>query len=135
MVKRLHHINFLVKDLDTAIPRYCKLLGMPAPKVEELPRRGVRLVRFKLGETWLILIQPVDLSGVPGRYLAEHGEGFFLASLQVEDLQESVLKMASVDIALIDEEARPGLDDWQVVDVEPDQFNDICFQLVQSADD
>jgi catechol 2,3-dioxygenase-like lactoylglutathione lyase family enzyme len=46
----MHHINFIVRDLDEAVKQYAKLLGNPPGLVEELPERGVRLVRFNMGK-------------------------------------------------------------------------------------
>ena len=64
MIKRIHHINFIVNDLDQAVQRYRVLFGDPVGGEEFLPQRGVKLARFKVGETWLILVQPVDDEGM-----------------------------------------------------------------------
>lgn len=77
MVDCIHHINFLVKDLDTAVERYKVLLGDVELHYGDLEGRGVRTARFRLGESWLVLVQPTTADSVPARHLAQHGEGFF----------------------------------------------------------
>jgi catechol 2,3-dioxygenase-like lactoylglutathione lyase family enzyme len=89
MIKRIHHINFIVRDLDAAIERYRILFGEPIDSPEFLPHRGVKLVRFRVSETWVVLVQPIDPLGEPARYLEQHGEGFFLLSCQVDDVREA----------------------------------------------
>ncbi len=59
MVDRIHHINFIVRDLETAISSYERILGMAVTSRDELSERGVALARFKLADTWLVLVQPV----------------------------------------------------------------------------
>jgi hypothetical protein len=50
MIKRIHHINFIVRDLEKALRRYKVLFGDPVSETESLPQRGVKLARFKVGE-------------------------------------------------------------------------------------
>ena len=78
MIKNIHHINFLVTELNRGIERFEKL-GLGPFHRDPLPNRGVETARAKVGATWLVLVQPTDPNGAPGRHLAEHGEGFFSA--------------------------------------------------------
>ena len=116
MVKSIHHINFLVRDLNSAIPRFERVLGMSVSSTDHLDERGVDLARFKLGSSWLILVQPTKQHTVPWRHLQEHGEGFFLLSLEVDDLSEEQQRLGSDAFASV---PRRGLDDWLVADLDP----------------
>ena len=79
-IKKIHHINFLVNDINEGIARYRDLLGIDGFILDELPGRGVITARVALGDQWLVLVQPADHDGIAGRHLAQHGEGFFLIS-------------------------------------------------------
>ena len=59
MVRKIHHINFIVRDLAAAVPVYERILGQPVTRRDHLSDRGVDIARFELGDTWLILVQPV----------------------------------------------------------------------------
>lgn len=116
MVKSIHHINILVRDLEAAIPVYERILGLPLSHRDDLPERGVRAARFRVGETWLVLVQPTRSDSIPGRYLTAHGEGFFLLSFEVDSLQEEVDALGT---RCFDGPTRRGAEDWQVVDLDP----------------
>ena len=133
MIKRIHHINFIVKDLEKALHRYKVLFGEPVSESELLPQRGVKLARFKVGESWLILVQPVDSEGVAARYLEKHGEGFFLISCQVDNVRKAAGVVSSDGIRVLDPLPRQGLDDWEVMDLSPEDLFGVGFQLVESA--
>jgi methylmalonyl-CoA/ethylmalonyl-CoA epimerase len=75
MLDGVHHINFLVADLDAAILRYKDFFDIEAMTIESLPERGVRTARFKLSGVWIVLVQPVDEQSEPMRHLREHGDG------------------------------------------------------------
>lgn len=125
MISHLHHINFIVRDIDSAIDRYKKSLGLTNFFVETLDKRGVITARVKLGQTWLILVQPTDPNSTPGQYLDKHGEGFFLLSFATNSIEESLQSFPQIT------EKRQGLQNWQVADFPADLFFGAQFQLTQ----
>ena len=62
----IHHLNFIVRDLEAAIPVWERILGAPVARRDELTERGVIAARFRLGDTWLVLVQPTREDSVPG---------------------------------------------------------------------
>lgn len=117
-IKRIHHINFLVEDLNEGMKRYASLLGIDNFIRDELPGRGAITARVALGEQWLVLVQPVDPEGIPGKHLAEHGEGFFLISYAADDLQQAAENVVAKGFSMTTAKPRKGLEDWQVQDVD-----------------
>jgi methylmalonyl-CoA/ethylmalonyl-CoA epimerase len=134
MIKRIHHINFVVHNLEQSAERFARLLAMPVGEIESLPQRGVELVRFKLGEVWLILVHPVDPESVPAKYLARHGEGFFLMSWEVDDVQASAREFSVMGVDMLQGEPRRGLDGWRVMDLDPRDLFGINIQLVEASE-
>ncbi|MDJ0760695.1 MAG: VOC family protein [Woeseiaceae bacterium] len=110
--KRIHHINFLVRDMEAAIRLYEESMGLPPFVTIDHDIRGSRIARSKIGDTWFVLICPYDDDSVPGRHLKEHGEGFFLLSLGVNDLEEHLRQLEQEDRGAI----RRGILDWRIAD-------------------
>ena len=131
MLNSVHHINLLVRDLDAAVRRYQQTLGVSDMVYGELSQRGVRTARFQVGATWIVLVQPTDPEGVPGRHLAAHGEGLFLLSLEVDSLAGAVENISARGGQFVSEQPRRGLEDWQVVDLDAEQFFGAQLQLVE----
>ncbi len=117
-IKKIHHINFLVKDIREGIKRYQALLGLGEFIVDDLPGRGVITARIALGEQWLVLVQPLDSEGVPAQHLAEHGEGFFLISYQVDNLDSARRQVIEAGAEMTSASPRQGLANWQVWDID-----------------
>ena len=133
MLKNVHHINLLVRDLDEAVQHYQQTLGINKMLYGDLSQRGVRTARFRVGETWIVLVQPTDPEGVPGRHLAEHGEGLFLLSFEVDSVADTVSEIKARGGQFSAEQPRQGLEDWQVVDLDPAQFFGVQLQLTEQA--
>jgi len=130
LITSIHHINFLVHDLEAAVERYRATLGLAEFKIDTLNQRGVRTARVKLGDTWLILVQPLDPDSVPGKHLSEFGEGFFLLSLATDNLADS-LETIEKSGAKTTGASRQGLDGWQVQDLDKEQFFGAQIQLTE----
>ena len=131
MLRRIHHLNFVVKDLHDAVKRYSRTFSLDEWLYDEHPRRPVLTARAKIGESWLVLVQPLDTESPPARHLEEHGEGFFLVSFEVDNINAALEQAEMSGAALIDREARSGILNWQVADLKLEQGNGARLQLVE----
>jgi methylmalonyl-CoA/ethylmalonyl-CoA epimerase len=134
MPKRIHHINFVVHDLEAAVLKYQTLFGLGDCEYLDHPHRPVLTARFKIGESWIILLQPLDAESPPALHLQEHGEGFFLVSYEVDDLDGAVERVVKNGGVLRDNQARPGILNWKVVDLDPDSTFGFLMQLTEEKD-
>jgi len=127
---RIHHLNFVVQDLDTACERFQQLLGLETfERVDHAPR-GSHIARAKLGESWLVLVCPYDPESVPGRHLAEHGEGFFLLSVGSDNFDAHLAQLADGADLAAPPAVRSGILDWRIADLPR-----ACGALLQLTDD
>ncbi len=130
----IHHLNFLVNDLDKAEECYRDWLGLGPAVREELPERHVITARFRLGDTWLVLVQPTSEKGEPARHLREHGEGFFLISYAVDNLEQAMVQMRRLGVEFTAQRPRRGIDGWRVIDIDPAVSFGSQLQLAEKAD-
>lgn len=129
----IHHINFIVRDLHASVADYQRLLGLGEFVHEELAGRGVSTARILLGGVWLVLVCPHNDDSVPGRYLKENGEGFFLLSFAVDDLTTALADMANRDTVANTDRARRGLANWLVADLDTAARLGANFHLTESS--
>ena len=134
-VKRIHHIDFVVRDLDRAVEQYRTIFGLePEPK-ESLPARGIDLVRFRVGDTWLILVQPIRDDSPVKAFLDQHGEGYFHLAFEVDDVEAAAEAIAERGVALRDPNPRIGVDGWKLMDIEPEETSGALMQLIEMRGD
>lgn len=127
----IHHINFVVADIRVAVDAYQRELGLGPFEFEELPQRGVSTARARIGDAWLILVSPHDEDSVAGRHLKNHGEGFFLLSFGVGNLDEALAEFAKRGTVPTGACARSGILDWRVADLATENSLGVRFHLTQ----
>lgn len=130
ILKNIHHLNFVVADLDAAVLRYQDGLSLGPFLREDLPDRGVSTARVQIGEVWIVLVSPQRDDCDVARYLAAHGEGFFLMSFGVDDLDRAIGELAKRGTAA--GAKRAGLSDWQVADLDTESRLGIKCHLTQT---
>jgi methylmalonyl-CoA/ethylmalonyl-CoA epimerase len=126
---RIHHINFVVRDLAKAATMFEHLLGLSPFEFVDHSSRGAKVARSPIGDAWFVLVCPYDPDSVPGRFLAEHGEGFFLLSVGTNDLDEHLHQLQSAGLNPIDSKPRNGILDWHVADIA--EVHGVLLQLAE----
>ena len=128
---RIHHINFVVRDLDEAMPRFQQALGLADFEVLEHRPRGAQVARARVGESWLVLVSPYDPESVPGQHLAKHGEGFFLLSIGYDDIVTQLERLEASGVQVTDRKPRDGILDWRIADI--GELHGVHLQLAEDA--
>jgi len=123
------------------VQRYEQVFGLDSFIFDSLEKRRVKTARVKIGETWLVLIEPIDEHGIPAQHLKKYGEGFFLLSFATSDIENYVDQLDTLldidekdDVATgTDFQVRQGLDNWRVVDLPMNSFFGAQLQLTQEG--
>jgi len=131
----IHHINFVVKDLQASVCAYETTLGLTGFEYSELPERGVSTARLRFGGVWLVLVSPHNEDSVPGRHLKKYGEGFFLLSFGVDDLEEALSEFVERGTIPGSGIIRQGLFEWRVADLDTSAALGAMFHLTENATD
>lgn len=127
MITHIHHINFVVANLTESVNYFTQLLQQQ-PVLENLPQRNVNTARFSIGESFLVLVEPLSTEGVVANILASKGEGIFLLSLGTQSIDSTL-----ADFERTHEQKRQGLANWDICDISPiEQFGAI-LQLTQNT--
>lgn len=130
MLNKIHHIAYVVRDLDRAVGVYEKAFGCRLLSRQRFAPRNAEVALFQVGEVLLEIIQPLG-PGEPMRHLERFGEGFFHIAFEVDGIQERLGELESRDVKLLDRRPRPGLN-WDVAWIDPESTFGVQTQLVEA---
>ena len=109
MIKGLHHVSIVVKNLEDSLKFYEATFGLRAGKIETIPEQGVKAALLPVGGAEIELIEPIDPNTGVAKFLESRGEGVHHLCLEVEDIDRGLAEMEKKGIQLIDKKGRRGL--------------------------
>ena len=133
MLDQIHHIAFLVKDMEATIQRYETLLGMPVSERGKSLTRGGEIAIFKLKNINLELVSPTDKNGFLQQLLDEQGEGFFHIAFGVDDIEKAGKELEGKGIKM--KPITVTYKDWEVAYLDKEATNGIYTHLIANDAD
>lgn len=127
---RLHHVGYVVSDIDVAAETY-RTLGFVDGERHEIPEQKIVAMTFHAGHGWMELIQPTDPEGPIAAFMAKRGEGVHHVAWQVDDIEAKLAELKSAGVQLIDETPRTGAHGWRIAFIHPKACHGVLTELVQ----
>jgi len=115
MFTKIHHIAFVVADIEDAMQRFEDNYDMTLVNRDEVTGAfSMDVALYNAGDNIVELIEPLGDSGWTYDVLQEQGEGWFHIAFEVDDIRESMAELESRGIRVKDDEPQEGYD-WEVV--------------------
>src|SRR4051794_18924936 len=133
MFARIDHIGVAVEDLDAAITLYEATYRMALVHRETVTEQGVEAVLLDVGENHVELLAPLGPDTPVGRFLAKKGPGIHHVAYQVADIDETLMRLKSEGLRLIDEQPRIGVRGSRVAFLPPAATAGVLTEIVEPA--
>ncbi len=105
-LRSIDHICIAVKDLEKARQVYEEDLGLELHTTYVAESEKIRVARYYVGEVALELMEATEPDSDVGRFIERRGEGFFLISYRVDDVDEALAELKTKGRQTIDEKPR-----------------------------
>ena len=132
MLGPIHHVGYVVADLDAAVATLERAFGLALSHREVMPEQAVEAVFCAGAGSRVELIRPLDPDGSVARFMRSRGEGFHHVAFEVTDLAASLADLAERGVELIDTAPRRGLGGHLVAFVHPRSGLGVLTELVQA---
>jgi methylmalonyl-CoA/ethylmalonyl-CoA epimerase len=134
MLKKIHHIAYIVKDLDQATEFYKNVFQAEFFRRQSFEPRGIEVALFYVGDVIFELIEPVKEGTRAYDFLQENGEGFFHIAFEVDDIEERLQEVEAKGVELIHKKPIPGVD-WDVAWMKRESTHGVYSQFVRTKKD
>ncbi len=129
MIKKIHHIGIVVKNLDETVKLYSKMLGKEPDSLTEIAAFKIKTASFAVGETELGFLEGAADSPLAD-FIATRGEGLHHIAVEVDDIVGELKKLAAAGVTLHDKEPRPWPGSMYAF-VGPEGTHGVSIELVQ----
>lgn len=102
--RRIDHIGIVVKDLQEALQTYERHFDFRADPARggDVPALGIHNAFVPVGDTELEFIQPTSEEGPVATFAKDRGEGTFMLSLEVDDIDAVVAHLRGLGVRVGD---------------------------------
>jgi methylmalonyl-CoA/ethylmalonyl-CoA epimerase len=135
VLRRVDHVALAVSDLNASIEHYQRVWGLTLSHREVVAEQGVEEAMFRLGDTYLQLVAPLDADTPVGRFIQRRGEGLHHIAYEVDGIEAALATAREHDLVLIDEEPRRGSRNTRVAFVHPRTNHGVLVELVEIPHD
>ncbi len=129
---KVEHIGIAVKNLQTSIPLFEKLLGSPCYKTENVESEQVNTAFFLKQNSKIELLESTDPNGVIAKFIEKKGEGMHHIAFEVPDIIAEMERLKKEGFTLLNESPKKGADNKLVCFVHPKETNGVLIELCQS---
>lgn len=105
-IKGVHHLGFVVKDLDSTLKNWESLFGVKA-EISENPDLQVRLGAITLGNIRFVFNESTQAGSRWEKYIEQNGEGLEHIAFQVDDIDKATDAAAKAGLELRFEKDKP----------------------------
>lgn len=129
-IKKISHVAVAVEDVDEALAKYERALGLTPTSREHVASQKVEAALLPIGESSIELIAPNGNDGVK-KFLEKRGPGLHHIAVEVEDLEGALALLKALGVPLIDESPRVGAHGHKVAFLHPKALGGVLVELVE----
>ena len=128
---RIEHLGIAVSNMNESITLFENLLNTKCYKTEGVESEGVKTAFFQVGDSKIELLEATNPDSPIAKYLAKQGPGIHHIAFEVENIEEELLRLKSLDFVLIHEIPKRGADNKRIAFLHPKSTNGVLIELCQ----
>jgi methylmalonyl-CoA/ethylmalonyl-CoA epimerase len=131
LLTQIDHVGIAVEDLDTAVERYRRTLGIEPAHRERIESQGVEEVLLPVGSSFIQLLGALGPDTPVGRFLERRGPGVHHIGFRVDDVASALDQLRGEGVRFIDDTPRAGSRGTTIAFVHPKGMGGVLVELVQ----
>lgn len=135
MLEVIDHVGVAVEDIEAALTLYRDTFGMQLVHREKVTEQGVDAALLDVGTGHVELLQPLGPETAVGKFISRRGTGLHHVAYRVPDVQQTLERLATSGLRLIDEHPRTGIRGSQVAFLHPASTGGVLTEIVQPVND
>jgi methylmalonyl-CoA/ethylmalonyl-CoA epimerase len=134
-IEKIDHICFAVKDLEETKRIYRENFGL-VPEIEYIAEsEHIKVARYYIGEVAVEFMESTSPGGEVAKFIGKRGEGVFLISYKVDNLDAALNELKGKGAKLIDEKPRCLFGNRYAFVQRPDELCGVLTELLDGEFD
>lgn len=134
MIKRINHIAIIVPDLDSSLAFWRDTLGLDLTHTEEVKSQESLVAFLPTGDSEIELVKPTTETSGAAKFLAKRGPGLHHIALEVDNLDEMLVKLKDKGVRLINETPIVAAGGNRAAFIHPESANGVLVELYETKE-
>ena len=131
MIKKVEHIGIAVKDINSSITLFERLLGAKSYKTEKVLSEGVNTAFFGISDQKIELLSSINKGSAIEKFLESKNEGVHHIALLVDSLEFEINRLEGLGFQFISKTPKEGADNKKIVFLHPKSTNGVLVELCE----
>jgi methylmalonyl-CoA/ethylmalonyl-CoA epimerase len=131
VIKKVEHIGIAVKDINSSITLFEKLLGVKSYKTEKVLSEGVNTAFFGISDQKIELLSSINKGSAIEKFLESKNEGVHHIALLVDSLEFEINRLEGLGFQFISKTPKEGADNKRIVFLHPKSTNGVLVELCE----
>jgi methylmalonyl-CoA/ethylmalonyl-CoA epimerase len=131
MLNKIDHIGIAVRSVREVKDLFKSLFNLNPDFEDDVDDQKIKVIGFKVGESNLEFIEPLNDQSPISNFLKKRGEGLHHIAISVDNIENILGEFKTHQLKLIDEKPRTGVEGKKIAFVHPNSFNGILLELTQ----
>ncbi len=128
---KINHLGIATNGIDEALKFWRDALGLENVHTETVEDQKVRVAMLPIGETRIELLEATSEDSPIAKFLEKRGGGIHHIAVEVENIEDALVKLKKEGARLIDETPRVGAEGCLIAFVHPSSANGVLLELIQ----
>jgi len=128
---KINHLGIATKGIDEALKFWRDALGLESVHTETVEDQKVRVAMLPIGDTRIELLEATSADSPIAKFLEKRGGGVHHIAVEVENIEDALVKLKKEGARLIDEKPRVGAEGCLIAFVHPSSSNGVLLELIQ----
>jgi len=131
VIKKVEHIGIAVKDINSSITLFERLLGVKSYKTEKVLSERVNTVFFGISDQKIELLSSIKKGSAIEKFLKSKNEGVHHIALLVDSLEFEINRLEGLGFQFISKTPKEGADNKRIVFLHPKSTNGVLVELCE----
>ena len=131
-IKRLHHIAVVVSDMEKSLSFWRDALGIPLDHIKDVTEQESQVAVLPIGNSLIELVKPTTQNSGVARYLAKRGPGMHHLCIEVDNIENMLIKLRNKDVRVINDSPLISQDGTKYVFIHPESTGGVLVELYES---
>lgn len=131
MFDKIDHLGIAVRSIEQSMPLYRDTFGLEYLGEDVVVEQGVKVAFFKVGESLIELLEPLNEESPVARFLQKHGEGIHHMALGCQDIMAARERVAARGVRLLSDAPRDGAHGKLISFMHPKDTGRVLTEITQ----